>query len=161
MIVNAAYSINVTTSDSELHDLIRRWRERMAAAQDGWWGDVDLTFTQLRALLVVGRRSLRVSDLAKALGMSLASASALSDRLVRQGLVTRRPDATDRRSVLLQLGAPGARVLRRIDRAQTSQLTRAVGQMSAAERKAFATTLRALLRILQAKAGAQRNARAA
>jgi DNA-binding MarR family transcriptional regulator len=141
--------------------LIRQWRERMAAAQDGWT-DVDLTFTQLRALFVLGSHSLRVSDLAKALGMSLASASALSDRLVRQGLVTRRTDASDRRSVLLQLAAPGARVLRRIDRAQTSQMTRAIRLMGAAERRAFATTLQAFLRIASAKRrGARRNARAA
>ena len=134
----------------------------MAAAPDGW-SDVDLTFTQLRALFVLAHRSQRVSDLAKALGMSLASASALSDRLVRQGLITRRPDASDRRSVLLQLTAPGARVLRRIDRAQTSQMTRAIKLMSAAERRALGITLHAFLRIITPakSSAAQRNARAA
>jgi len=132
----------------------------MAAAPDGW-GDVDLTFTQLRALLVLGRESLRISDVAKALGMSLASASALSDRLVRQGLVTRRPDTSDRRSVLLHIAPAGTRVLRRIDRAQTSQMTHAIRLMSAAERRALATTLHAFLRITPTKSAAPRNARAA
>lgn len=136
----------MTTSDSELHDLIRQWRERMAAAPDAWT-DVDLTFTQLRALFFLGRQPLRVSDFAKALGMSLASASALSDRLVRQGLVARHPDPTDRRSVFLHVDPSGARVLRRLERAQTSQWTRAIRQMSNDERKAFETALRALLRI--------------
>jgi DNA-binding MarR family transcriptional regulator len=136
----------VTTSDSELHSLIGQWRERMAASPDAWT-DVDLTFTQLRALFVLGRQPLRVSDLAKALGMSLASASALSDRLVRQGLIARHPDPTDRRSVFLHVAPSGARVLRRLDRAQTSQLTRAVRLMNEKERSAFATTLRAFLRI--------------
>lgn len=139
----------MTTSDAELHDLVERWRERMAAAPDAWT-DVDLTFTQLRALFVLGRQPLRVSDLARALGMSLASASALSDRLVRQGLVARHPDPTDRRSVFLHVAPPGARVLRRLDRAQTSQLTRAVRRMSEAERKALVTTLRAFLRVVPA-----------
>jgi len=141
--------------------LIRLWRERMAAAPDGW-SDVDLTFTQLRALFVLARQALRVSDLAKALGMSLASASALSDRLVRLELVARRTDMSDRRSVLLQLAPPGARVLRRIDRAQTSQMTRAIKQMSAAERSAFAVTLHAFLRTAPTQVARQkRNARAA
>ena len=49
----------MTPSAAELHRLIRQWRERMAAASDGW-SDVDLTFTQLRALLVLGRESLRI-----------------------------------------------------------------------------------------------------
>ena len=136
----------MTTSGSELHALIGQWRERMAASPDSW-SDVDLTFTQLRALFVLGRQPLRVSDLARALDMSLASASALSDRLVRQGLVARHADPTDRRSVFLHVAPSGARMLRRIERSQTSQLTRAVRQMSAVERRAFATTLRAFLRI--------------
>ena len=150
----------MTPTASELHRLVREWRERMAAAPDGW-ADVDLTFTQLRALFVLTHRSQRVSDLAGALGMSLASASALSDRLVRQGLVMRRPDAGDRRSVLLQLTAAGTRIIRRIDRAQTTQMTRAIKLMSPAERRAFATTLHAFLRIIPAKPAATRNARAA
>ena len=145
---------------SELHRLVREWRERMAAAPDGWT-DVDLTFTQLRALFVLAHRSQRVSDLAKALGMSLASASALGDRLVRQGLVARRRDASDRRSVLLQLTPAGTRILRRIDRAQTAQMTRAIKLMSPAERRAFATTLHAFLRITPATPVATRNARVA
>ena len=151
----------MTPSAAQLQTLIRQWRERVAAAPDGW-SHVDLTLTQLRALFVLGRQPQRVSDLAKALDMSLASASALGDRLVRLELVTRRPDPSDRRSVVLQLAASGTRVLRRIDRAQTSQMTRATRLMSAAERRAFAMTLHALLRIMPAKRdGAPRNARAA
>jgi DNA-binding MarR family transcriptional regulator len=136
----------VTTSDSELQSLIAQWREQMAASPDVWT-DVDLTFTQLRALFVLGRQPLRVSDLAKALGMSLASASALSDRLVRQGLVARHPDPTDRRSVFLHLAAAGARLLRRLDQTQTARLSRAIRLMNEKERSAFVTTLRAFLRI--------------
>jgi DNA-binding MarR family transcriptional regulator len=136
----------VTTSDSELQSLIGQWRERMAASPDAWT-DVDLTFTQLRALFVLGRQPLRVSDLARALGMSLASGSALSDRLVRQGLVARHPDPTDRRSVFLHVAPAGVRLLRRQGRAQTAQLTRAIRLMNEKERSAFVTTLRAFLRI--------------
>jgi DNA-binding MarR family transcriptional regulator len=140
----------VTTSDSELNALIGQWRERMAASPAAWT-DVDLTFTQLRALFVLGRQPLRVSDLAKALGMSLASASALSDRLARLDLVARHPDPTDRRSVFLHVAPSGARVLRRLERAQTSRLTRAIKRMTDEERRAFVITLRAFLRVAQLK----------
>jgi DNA-binding MarR family transcriptional regulator len=145
----------VTTSDLELQSLIGQWRERMAASPDVWT-DVDVTFTQLRALFVLGRQPLRVSDLAKALAMSLASASALSDRLVRQGLVARHPDPTDRRSVFLHVAPPGMRMLRRLERAQTAQLTRAIKQMTGDERRAFVTTLRAFLRVLPLRGAAGR-----
>ena len=140
----------MTTSDSELPGLIGQWRERMASSPDAWT-DVDLTFTQLRALFVLGRRPLRVSDLAKALRMSLASASALSDRLVRLDLVARHPDPTDRRSVFLHVAPPGLRLLRRLERAQTSQLTRAIRHMTEEERRALVTTLRAFLRVAPLK----------
>ncbi len=140
----------MTTSDSELQALIGQWRERMAASPDSWT-DIDLTFTQLRALFVLGRRPLRVSDLATALGMSLASASALSDRLVRLDLVARRRDPSDRRSVVLHVAPPGLRLLRRLERAQTSRLSRAIRRMTEDERRALVTTLRAFLRVAPMK----------
>ena len=134
----------MTTSDSELQSLINQWRERMAASPDAWT-DVDLTFTQLRALFVLGRQPLRVSDLAKALGMSLASASALSDRLVRQ-VWLRGTGSDDRRSVFLHLAAPGARLLRRLDRPNRAS-DPGDPTMNETGKKALVTTLRAFLRI--------------
>jgi DNA-binding MarR family transcriptional regulator len=122
-------------------------REVTAASPDAW-EDVELTFTQLRGLFVLGaRQSLRVSDLAKALGMSLASASALSDRLVRLGYVARRSDPDDRRTVLLHLATKGSRLLERLDRRSTDKLSRAIQQMTGDERTALATALRAFLRV--------------
>jgi len=52
---------------------------------------------------------MRVSDLAEALDMSIASASALVDRMARRGLVSRRDDAEDRRTVLVGLAGRGRR----------------------------------------------------
>lgn len=152
----------MTTSDADLQDLIGQWRERMAASPDAWTG-VDLTFTQLRALFVLGRRPLRVSDLAKALRMSLASASALGDRLVRLELVARRSDPTDRRSVFLHVAPAGLRLLRRLERAQSSRLSRAIQMMTEEERRALVTTLRAFLRVapLKGDTGARRKTVAA
>src|SRR5438094_883661 len=88
-------------------------RELTARSPDAW-ADVDLTFTQLRALFVLAsaEHPIRVSDLAKRLGMSLASASALSDRLVRLEYVGRQTDPSDRRTVLLELAAKGSPLLR-------------------------------------------------
>ncbi len=139
------------TSDLRIQALVRQLKELTAASPDAWT-DVDLTFTQLRALFVLGtRQPLRVSDLAWALHMSLASGSALSDRLVRLGLVVRRSDPGDRRTVLLELGPRGARLLARLERAQTERLSRAVRQMTEEEREALVTTLHAFLRVAPKK----------
>lgn len=125
--------------------------QALTAATPDEWSKVDLTITQLRALFVLGQRAQRVSELAAALGMSLASASALSDRLVRLGLVRRGDDPTDRRAVLLEATPTAARLLQRIQRGQTAKLDLAVRRMTAAERKALVTTLRAFVRLAPAK----------
>ncbi len=136
----------MTESDTEIHTLMARLQELTAASPDAW-SKVDLTFTQLRALFVLAQRPRRVSELAAALLMSVASASALSDRLVRLGLVGRGGDPNDRRAVLLEVAPLGTRLLRRLQWGQTARLTRAVSQMTATERKALVTILRAFVRL--------------
>jgi DNA-binding MarR family transcriptional regulator len=139
----------MTTSEPELSRLVARMRALTARSPDAWV-DVDLTFTQLRALFVLAaaQRAVRVSDLARGLKMSLASASALSDRLVRLEYVGRREDPDDRRAVLLELAAKGSRLLSRMERRSNARLAYAVRRMSAHERDALATSLRAFLRVL-------------
>ena len=143
----------MATTEAELAGLVARMRATTARSPDAW-GDVDLTFTQLRALFVLAaaQHSVRVSDLAKSLHMSLASASALSDRLVRLGYVGRRSDPTDRRAVLLELAAKGSRLLARLERRSNAQLRYALRRMSPHERDALATSLRAFVRVLSPKA---------
>jgi DNA-binding MarR family transcriptional regulator len=128
-------------------------RELTARSPDAW-SDVDLTFTQLRALFVLAtaQHSVRVGDLAKSLNMSLASASALSDRLVRLEYVGRRSDPADRRAVLLELALKGSRLLARLERRSKAQLQYALRRMSRHEREALATSLRAFVRVLSAAA---------
>jgi DNA-binding MarR family transcriptional regulator len=137
----------VSRSDKELQDLLQQWRELMSAARPRW-SAADLTFTQLRALSVLARRQpLRMSDLAEALGMTAASASALIDRMVQRGFVTRRSDPDDRRTVLVELSRRGQRILDVMERGSSEHFTRMIEKMTASERDALATTLRAFLRI--------------
>ena len=143
----------MATTEAELAGLVARMRATTARSPDAW-GDVDLTFTQLRALFVLAaaQHSVRVSDLAKSLHMSLASASALSDRLVRLGYIGRREDPSDRRAVLLELAAKGTRLLSRLERRSNVQLGYALHRMTRHEREALATSLRAFLRVLSPEA---------
>lgn len=131
----------------EIQDLLHQWRELMAASRPRW-GAADLTFTQLRALSVLARQQpMRVSDLAEALDMSIASASALVDRMARRGLVSRRDDAEDRRTVLVGLAGRGRRILEALERGSSEHFTRLFERMTDEERGALATTLRAFIRL--------------
>jgi DNA-binding MarR family transcriptional regulator len=119
----------------------------MASARPRWTA-ADLTFTQLRALSVLARKQpQRMSDLADALDMTPASASALVDRIDQRGFVTRRSDPDDRRTVLVELSRRGQRILDVMERGSSDHFSRLIEKMTPSERDALATTLRAFLRV--------------
>ncbi len=69
-----------------------------------------LTVVQFRSMAFAHHRGCcTVSELAGHLGIARPTASSLADRLVRQGLMTRRAVPADRRQVTLALTAVGAR----------------------------------------------------
>ena len=134
-------------TDTELAGLLHQWRELMASTRPRWT-TADLTFTQLRALSVLSRKQpQRMSDLAEALDMTPASASALVDRIDQRGFVTRRSDPDDRRTVLVELSRRGQQILDVMERGSSDHFSRLIEKMTPAERDALATTLRAFLRV--------------
>ena len=88
-----------------------------------------------------------MSDLANALDMTPASASALIDRMDQRGFVTRRSDPEDRRAVLVELSRRGQHILDVMERGSSDHFGRLIEKMTPAEREALATTLRAFLRV--------------
>ena len=137
----------MTTGATEIQELLAQWRRLMAASRPHWRA-VDLTFTQLRALSVLSRRQpLRMSDLADELQISLASASALVDRMARNGLVSRHSDPDDRRTVLVDLSSRGRHLIERLERGSAEHFGRLIEQMTSEERAALATALRAFVRL--------------
>ncbi len=136
-----------TDHESEIHDLLRQWRAVMAASRPRW-NAADVTFTQLRALSLIARRqAMRVSELAEELGIGLAAASALADRMARRQLITRRPDPDDRRIVRLEAAKRGRHLLEVLERGSIEHFAKLIARMTPAEREALATTLRAFVRL--------------
>ncbi len=74
------------------------------------------------------------------------SATSIIDGLIRDGLVTRRSDGRDRRSVRLALTARGRAELTRCFRAKAALLRRVLRPLSAAERAQLASILEKLSR---------------
>ena len=74
--------------------------------------DLDVTMPQLKImflLFVDGPK--RMSDLAADLGVSLATATGLADRLVERNIVVRESQPDDRRVVLCRLSGPGHKAI--------------------------------------------------
>ncbi len=74
--------------------------------------DVELTFSQWRALLVLADppSGYRVGEVAARVGVTLPATSRLLRRLERRGLVALAPDEADRRATRATLTAHGAEV---------------------------------------------------
>lgn len=72
---------------------------------------VNLTMQQLKvALILAGRGSASGQELAHTLGTGLGTVTGIVDRLVAQGLVTRREDPNDRRIRRVELTDHGRRM---------------------------------------------------
>lgn len=70
-------------------------------------GDGELTTMQMSTLSMAAEEPLRVSRVAANLGIRVPSATEQIIKLEQAGLVSRRPDPTDSRAVLVQLTDEG------------------------------------------------------
>lgn len=77
------------------------------------WIHLNLTISQLKVVLLLFITGhLRMSDIASELGVSLATATGVVDRLVERNLLVRNGDPDDRRVVLCQLSNDGENLIR-------------------------------------------------
>jgi long-chain acyl-CoA synthetase len=93
-------------------------------------GDAGLSLPQYRLLSYLSRGSSAASPAARQLATSRPSVTALVDGVVAKGLVTRLPDAADRRRITLALTPEGYAVVERADAAITGRLTRLASQLA-------------------------------
>ncbi|MDO3646169.1 MarR family winged helix-turn-helix transcriptional regulator [Nocardia mangyaensis] len=112
----------------------RTLRRRWAAA----YAPLGLTPHQARALRVTGEHDgLRLSAVADALRISARSATEVVDALEKAKLVTRKPDPTDRRAILVAVTALGERTLGTLAAARTKEADEFFAHLTAAERAAL------------------------
>jgi DNA-binding MarR family transcriptional regulator len=77
--------------------------------------EMDLTMTQLKVVLLLFLNGpSRMSTLASGLGVTLATATGVMDRLVEKGFVSRQNEPGDRRVVLCRLTDTGYGMLSRM-----------------------------------------------
>lgn len=102
--------------ESVLHTF-HEMQEILASGRDALL-DLNVTMPQLKALVIIARRQgvegISGGGLTKALGVSLATTTGIVDRLVGQGLVTRREDTHDRRVRRIQLSPQGLELMHRL-----------------------------------------------
>ncbi|MFY1673129.1 MarR family winged helix-turn-helix transcriptional regulator [Plantactinospora sp. WMMB334] len=100
---------------------------------------LHLTLPQLKALLLLSAHgSIAGQELSTAMGVSLATMTGMVDRLVAQGLATRREDPHDRRVRRIELSGPGRDLVDRFVTAGTEKMRRILARLSEDDLRALA-----------------------
>lgn len=109
------------------------WRLRRASVRE--LAPLGLTFAQSRVLRILARREepMRIGDLAARFEVAPRSATSMIDSLETLGLVERRADPTDRRSVLVGLTADGLALMTRIGEMRRASAEELFGRLTAAQ----------------------------
>ncbi|HVY11492.1 MAG TPA: MarR family transcriptional regulator [Mycobacteriales bacterium] len=98
----------------------------------------DLTLVQFRALATLSDHgSQRVADLAHLLGVNSSTATRMSSRLRRKGLLTRTADDDDRRATRLTITPAGEAVVRAVTKRRQAEISRIADRIPAERRAAM------------------------
>lgn len=96
------------------------------------------TVSQVRAVLYLfDHESVPVGELAEALELSRSAATELIDRLVERGMVTRAPNAEDRRQVMVTLTPKAREKSRHVQTVRLERLIRVISSLEPDERQGF------------------------
>ncbi|MGP3959485.1 MarR family winged helix-turn-helix transcriptional regulator [Nonomuraea sp. 3N208] len=117
--------------NDEREDLIRRITEtqrdlgRLFAQHRSSLFDSNLTMRQFRVIMLLSAEgSASGQELAAGLGVGLGTVTGIVDRLIAQGLVSRREDPHDRRVRRVELTTAGASLVADINDTGAGQLRR-------------------------------------
>ena len=105
----------------------------------------DLSMTQVGALFQINRGRSNVSDLAEGLGITIAAASQMLERLVQQNLVLRSEDPQDRRVKQFVLTDKGRRIIQESVEARQGWLEDFVSLLSEREKEQIAAAVKIMI----------------
>jgi DNA-binding MarR family transcriptional regulator len=105
----------------------------------------DLSMSQIGALFQIDRGRSNVSDLGQRLGITIAAASQMLERLVQQDLIRRSEDPEDRRAKQLILTDKGRRIIRESIDARQGWLEELSATLSGREKEQVAAAVRVLI----------------
>jgi DNA-binding MarR family transcriptional regulator len=122
--------------------------------------ELDLTLPQIQVLRILKREGVvPTGKLALCLRISASATTQLTDRLIRKGLIERRPSEDDRRAVLVGLSAKGQGLVDRFRARRNAVFSAALSQLSEEDRAQVVTSLQKVIAVLEGfETGAQGSA---
>lgn len=111
--------------------------------------ELELTLPQAQVLRVLRRGAVPTGQLATELRISAPAITQLTDRLIRKGLIVRRAGEDDRRCVIVALSEKGAHLVDQFRRRRREIFSRALEDLSEADRKQALEGLRKVVKALE------------
>jgi DNA-binding MarR family transcriptional regulator len=144
-------TLNPSASEAFLHLL--RTGDAVYAAEGAYLAAHDLSQGRFMVLMLLNRCAGQQStpaELADEAGVTRATMTGLVDTLERDGLVSRKDDSEDRRTVLVQLTRSGRKLLDRMVPGYFASVTKMMQPLTNTERKQFVALLQKIQRALPA-----------
>ena len=124
------------------------------------WLQLDLTMPQLKVVLLLFMSGpTRMSDIASALDVSLATATGVVDRLVEREIVLRENDPDDRRVVLCRLSDKGQKLIGGLWQLARDRARELLGEIEPTKLLLVTEVLEALLKAGESTRGDRQNDR--
>ena len=137
--------------EKQIAEIIRLYRQvnrYMRRDSLDVWMDLALTVPQLKSLFFIANEgTTNLRKLATALKVTPSNVTGIVDRLVQQGLVSRRENPEDRRVSLLRPTEHGQAVVDNLRERKTSYLSRVLGQLPSNELSLLGRGLAAMVRV--------------
>ena len=138
---------SVESVTDQVMDFLSRLKKSGEAHILGVARGLDLSFSQMRALFVLSdsHEELAVHELAKRLGLSMATAGRAVQGLVRADMVTRREDDQDRRVKRVRLSEHGQSFVDGLIQAHRDAVRECLESLSGHERDQLSQALAPIL----------------
>jgi len=149
-----------------IHRSLMVFRKRMVARhlsgadQRGQGCGCDLTLAQMNMVMLVHEHGqMTLKDLAEALRVSPPSASAMVDRLVETGVLTREQNRADRREVIIRTAASAATDIQAAERQALGAIVEVLEKLGSGYAKAWCDIQCHVMRVLEEEFAAKRSGR--
>lgn len=106
----------------------------------------ELTLPQLHVLITLAHcDNCKMSELSRALGVTLGNMTGMADRLLKSGYLSRRPDDKDRRIIRLQLTTKGKKAISIMKEHQHRTMRQVMAKMTVNDQETMLRILQNLL----------------
>jgi DNA-binding MarR family transcriptional regulator len=118
------------------------------------WMSLPITIAQLKSLFFISNQgSSNLGNLAAALGVTPANVTGIVDRLLEQGLVSRKENVQDRRMLLLRTTNKGEELVANLRERRRGYMAEILAHLSVDELATLAQGLTSLVKAIETRKG--------